>query len=432
MGIYEDCLLCTYLSNEQPQKQQSVVDKIPVRIAHVISTSDMAAARTMACLSVASLARPFSSRVSSASCRAAAVAGGQRASLMGASQPRWYLATSSSTALQRRRSNRGFLTVDAKKKGFAELLSDIVPKDEDYNGRPRLEKGKVSAKQHVPNSIAKPPYADSGHLPNMNEEPQIHDAEGEEKMRAAGLLAAQVLDYAEQIIKPGITTDFIDQKVHKMIVDAGAYPSPLNYGGFPKSVCTSLNECICHGIPDTTELREGDIINVDVTVFLNGYHGDTSRTIRVGEVTDEVARLVDVTERSLAEAIKICKPGTPVRKIGATIHAIADEAGFGVVEKFVGHGVGKEFHSGPTVRHHRNNDPGVLVKGQTFTIEPMLTIGRTHDKMWRDGWTAVTADGKWTAQCEHTLLITDDGVEILTASPLKKTERFPAKQATAA
>ena len=386
----------------------------------------------MACLSVASLARPFSSRVSSASCRAAAVAGGQRASLMGASQPRWYLATSSSTALQRRRSNRGFLTVDAKKKGFAELLSDIVPKDEDYNGRPRLEKGKVSAKQHVPNSIAKPPYADSGHLPNMNEEPQIHDAEGEEKMRAAGLLAAQVLDYAEQIIKPGITTDFIDQKVHKMIVDAGAYPSPLNYGGFPKSVCTSLNECICHGIPDTTELREGDIINVDVTVFLNGYHGDTSRTSRVGEVTDEVARLVDVTERSLAEAIKICKPGTPVRKIGATIHAIADEAGFGVVEKFVGHGVGKEFHSGPTVRHHRNNDPGVLVKGQTFTIEPMLTIGRTHDKMWRDGWTAVTADGKWTAQCEHTLLITDDGVEILTASPLKKTERFPAKQATAA
>jgi len=396
------------------------------------STSDMAAARTMACLSVASLARPFSSRVSSASCRAAAVAGGQRTALMGASQPRWYLATSSSTALQRRRSNRGFLTVDAKKKGFAELLSDIVPKDEDYNGRPRLEKGKVSAKQHVPNSIAKPPYADSGHLPNMNEEPQIHDAEGEEKMRAAGLLAAQVLDYAEQIIKPGITTDFIDQKVHKMIVDAGAYPSPLNYGGFPKSVCTSLNECICHGIPDTTELREGDIINVDVTVFLNGYHGDTSRTIRVGEVTDEVARLVDVTERSLAEAIKICKPGTPVRKIGATIHAIADEAGFGVVEKFVGHGVGKEFHSGPTVRHHRNNDPGVLVKGQTFTIEPMLTIGRTHDKMWRDGWTAVTADGKWTAQCEHTLLITDDGVEILTASPLKKTERFPAKQATAA
>ena len=217
-----------------------------------------------------------------------------------------------------------------------------------------------------------------------------------------------------------------------MIIDAGAYPSPLNYGGFPKSVCTSLNECICHGIPDTTELREGDIINVDVTVYLNGYHGDTSRTICVGKVTDEVQRLVDVTEKSLAEAIKICKPGTPVRKIGATIHAIADEAGFGVVEKFVGHGVGKEFHSGPTVRHHRNNDPGVLVKGQTFTIEPMLTIGRTADRMWRDGWTAVTADGKWTAQCEHTLLITDDGVEILTASPMKKTERFPAKEATAA
>ena len=416
--------------SRQPAKNRSTGLIDSSRASHHITGSDMAAARTMACLSVASLARPFSSRVSSASCRAAVVAGGQRASLLGASQPRWALAATS-TAL-RRRANRGFLTVEAKKKGFAELLSDIVPKDEDYNGRPRLEKGKVSAKQHVPNSIPKPPYADTGHLPPMNEDPQIHDAEGEEKMRAAGLLAAQVLDYAETIIKPGVTTDFIDQKVHKMIIDAGAYPSPLNYGGFPKSVCTSLNECICHGIPDTTELREGDIINVDVTVYLNGYHGDTSRTVCVGKVTDEVQRLVDVTEKSLAEAIKICKPGTAVRKIGATIHAIADEAGFGVVEKFVGHGVGKEFHSGPTVRHHRNNDPGVLVKGQTFTIEPMLTIGRTADRMWRDGWTAVTADGKWTAQCEHTLLITDDGVEILTASPMKKTERFPAKEATAA
>ena len=179
--------------------------------------------------------------------------------------------------------------VTAGKKGFAELLGNLAaPKDEgDFQGRPRLTKGKVSAKQHVPPGIPKPPYADSGFLPDMSERPQVHDAEGIEKMRAAGLLAAQVLDFAESIVKPGITTDYIDRQVHKMIVDAGAYPSPLNYGGFPKSVCTSLNECICHGIPDTTELMEGDIINIDVTVYLDGHHGDTSRTVCVGKVTDE-------------------------------------------------------------------------------------------------------------------------------------------------
>ena len=323
--------------------------------------------------------------------------------------------------------------VTAGKKGFAELLGNLAaPKDEgDFQGRPRLTKGKVSAKQHVPPGIPKPPYADSGFLPDMSERPQVHDAEGIEKMRAAGLLAAQVLDFAESIVKPGITTDYIDRRVHKMIVDAGAYPSPLNYGGFPKSVCTSLNECICHGIPDTTELMEGDIINIDVTVYLDGHHGDTSRTVCVGKVTDEARALVDATDACLKAAIDACGPGVPVRKIGATIHALADERGYGVVEKFVGHGVGREFHSGPTVRHHRNNDPGTLVVGQTFTIEPMLTIGRTDDRMWKDGWTAVTADGKWTAQCEHTLLITEDGVEILTASPKGLWGPLPPKEVVA-
>jgi methionyl aminopeptidase len=191
----------------------------------------------------------------------------------------------------------------------------------------------------------------------MNETSQVQDTpEAIAAMRAAGLLAAQVLDFAESIIKPGITTDYIDRQVHKMTIDNGAYPSPLNYGGFPKSVCTSVNECICHGIPDTTELREGDIINVDVTVFLNGYHGDTSRTIYVGAVSEEVQRLVEATDRCLNAAIAICGPGVAVRKIGATIHALADEAGFGVVEKFVGHGVGQTFHSGPTVRLSPNSE----------------------------------------------------------------------------
>jgi methionyl aminopeptidase len=202
-----------------------------------------------------------------------------------------------------------------------------------------------------------------------------------------------------------------------MTIENGAYPSPLNYGGFPKSVCTSLNECICHGIPDSTELQDGDIINIDVTVYLNGYHGDTSRTVRVGKTSAEVDALIDATDKCLMAAISVVEPGAPVRKIGAVIHALADELGYGVVEKFVGHGVGREFHSGPTVRHHRNNDAGTLRVGQTFTIEPMLTIGKTADAMWKDGWTAVTKDGKWTAQCEHTLLVTETGVEILTASP---------------
>jgi methionyl aminopeptidase len=314
---------------------------------------------------------------------------------------------------------RSLVIAHGKKKGFAELLGDLAaPKDAgDFQGRPRLTKGKVTAKQHVPPHIAKPPYADSGFLPDMRDDPQIHNAEQIEKMRKAGRLAAEVLDYAESLATPGVTTDFIDQKVHKMIVDAGAYPSPLNYGGFPKSVCTSLNECICHGIPDDTVLLDGDIINIDVTVFLDGHHGDTSRTVLVGNVSDEVRALVKATDDSLKAAIDVCGPGVPIRKIGATIHALADERGYGVVEKFVGHGVGREFHSGPTVRHHRNNDAGSLVLGQTFTIEPMLTIGKTNDKMWRDGWTAVTADGKWTAQCEHTLLVVEGGVEILTASP---------------
>ena len=177
---------------------------------------------------------------------------------------------------------------------------------------------------------------------------------------------------------------------------------------------------------------EGDIINVDVTVYLDGYHGDTSRTFCVGNVTDEVARLVETTERALQAAIDICGPGVAVRKIGATIHALADKEKFGVVEKFVGHGVGRHFHTGPTVRHHRNNDPGVLVEGQTFTIEPMLTVGRTNDKMWKDGWTAVTSDGKWTAQAEHTLLITANGVEILTASPARAAKAKASASAKAA
>ena len=239
-------------------------------------------------------------------------------------------------------------------------------------------------------------------------------AQGVVKMRAAGKLAAEVLNYAGTLVKPGITTEEIDAAVHAMIVAAGAYPSPLNYGGFPKSVCTSLNECICHGIPDSTVLQDGDIINIDVTVFLDGHHGDTSRTFLVGTVDAEAQLLVDVTRQALAAAICICRPGVPFKEIGATINAIADRHKLSTVPAFVGHGVGREFHSGPTIIHARNSQPGVMAVGQTFTIEPMLTLGNSRERFWADEWTAVTVDGSWSAQFEHTLLIVPGGVEVLT------------------
>ncbi|MCO5599232.1 hypothetical protein L7F22_053332 [Adiantum nelumboides] len=214
----------------------------------------------------------------------------------------------------------------------------------------------------------------------------------------------------------GVTTDEIDKAVHKMIVEAGAYPSPLGYGGFPKSVCTSVNDCICHGIPDSRPLQDGDIVNIDVTVYLNGYHGDTSKTYFCGTVDDDAKKLVEVTRTCLDKAIAVCGPGVEFKQIGKAIHDYADKFGYGVVRHFVGHGVGKVFHSAPTVLHYRNNDGTRMVVGQTFTIEPMLTIGGIEDEMWDDNWTVVTADGSLSAQFEHTLLITEKGVNILTVA----------------
>ncbi|KAJ0981485.1 hypothetical protein J5N97_009740 [Dioscorea zingiberensis] len=227
-------------------------------------------------------------------------------------------------------------------------------------------------------------------------------------------LAAQVLEQAGTLVKAGTTTDEIDKAVHQMIIDNGAYPSPLGYGGFPKSVCTSVNECICHGIPDSRPLEDGDIINIDVTVYLNGYHGDTSATFLCGDVDDEAKKLVQVTRESLNKAISICGPGVKYSKIGKTIHDHADKFKFGVVRQFVGHGVGRVFHADPVILHCRNNEPGHMLLGQTFTIEPMLTMGSTNCVIWSDNWTAVTVDGSLSAQFEHTILITENGAEILT------------------
>ncbi|CAA0840944.1 Methionine aminopeptidase 1D-chloroplastic/mitochondrial [Striga hermonthica] len=305
--------------------------------------------------------------------------------------------------------------------GLADLLfnkrhvSHSINTEESADGkRKRLKPGKVSPRRPVPSHIQRPPYVDSEIPPGIGSKPEIHDEKGIECMRASGKLAAQVLQHAGTLVKPGITTDEIDQAVHQMIIDNGAYPSPLGYGGFPKSVCTSVNECICHGIPDSRVLEDGDIINIDVTVYLNGYHGDTSATYFVGEVDEEAKNLVKVTKECLDKAISICAPGVEYKRIGKEIQDLADKHKYGVVEQFVGHGVGKMFHSDPVILHYRNNVRGRMLLNQTFTIEPMLTMGSIKAVMWEDNWTVVTRDGSLSVQFEHTILITKDGAEILT------------------
>ncbi|KAJ6768634.1 METHIONINE AMINOPEPTIDASE, partial [Salix koriyanagi] len=223
-----------------------------------------------------------------------------------------------------------------------------------FRKRPPLRRGRVSPRLPVPDDIPKPPYLGSNELPDISSEHQIHDSEGIVKMRAACELAARVLENAGKLVRPSVTTNEIDKAVHQMIIDAGAYPSPLGYGGFPKSVCTSINECMCHGIPDSRQLQDGDIINIDVTVYLNGYHGDTSKTFLCGNVSDALKRLVKVTEECLERGIALCKDGASFKKIGKRISEHAEKYGYGVVERFVGHGVGTVFHSEPLILHNRN------------------------------------------------------------------------------
>lgn len=280
--------------------------------------------------------------------------------------------------------------------------------------RPPLKRGKVSPRLPVPDHIKKPPYVGTYKLPELSSEFQIHDSEGVARMRAAGELAARVLEYAGTLVRPSVTTDEIDKAVHQMIMDAGAYPSPLGYGRFPKSVCTSVNEVMCHGIPDSRQLQDGDIVNIDVTVYLNGYHGDTSKTFLCGNVSDSMKQLVKVTEECLEKGIAVCKDGANFKEIGKIISEHAEKYEYGVVDRFVGHGVGIVFHSEPIIYHQRNNRPGKMVEGMTFTIEPILTMGSIECVEWSDNWTTLTDDGSPAAQFEHSILITKTGAEILT------------------
>jgi methionyl aminopeptidase len=234
-------------------------------------------------------------------------------------------------------------------------------------------------------------------------------------MRVAGRLAAQALAEVGEAVKPGITTDELDRVGHEFLCDHGAYPSTLGYRGYPKSLCTSVNEVICHGIPDSTVLNDGDIVNIDITAFIGGVHGDTNATFEVGEVSEEAHLLVERTRESLNRAIKAVRPGRQVNVIGRVIESYAKRFGYGVVQVFTGHGIATAFHSGLIIPHY--DDPRadlVLQPGMTFTIEPMLTLGAIEHRMWADNWTAVTADGRLTAQFEHTMVVTDDGVELLT------------------
>ncbi|MGY3803654.1 type I methionyl aminopeptidase [Pigmentibacter ruber] len=239
------------------------------------------------------------------------------------------------------------------------------------------------------------------------------------KMRAAGRLAAQTLRYAGELVKPGISTEAINQAVHNFIVENGAYPSPLNYKGYPKSVCTSINDVICHGIPSEKEiLQEGDIVNIDVTVTLDGYFGDCSRTFYVGEhISAERTKVTEVAEESLVRGIIAAKHGNRLGDVGSAIQNFAEKEGCSVVRDFVGHGIGKVFHEPDLqVPHYGKAGTGLkIVRGMIFTIEPMINAGDWRMKMLKDGWTAKTLDGKASAQFEHTIAIVGDGVEILTA-----------------
>jgi len=274
--------------------------------------------------------------------------------------------------------------------------------------------GTISARRDVPDAIARPEYVGKAR-PAPYTGPEVKDAETIERMRVAGRVAAQAMAAVAAHIAPGVTTDELDRVGHEFLCDHGAYPSTLGYRGFPKSLCTSVNEVICHGIPDTTVLADGDIVNIDITAYLGGVHGDTDATYLVGEVDEESRLLVERTREAMMRAIKAVAPGRQINVIGRVIESYARRFGYGVVRDFTGHGIGTAFHSGLVVPHY--DDPRydtVMQAGMTFTIEPMLTLG-THDwTMWDDGWTVVTKDRKRSAQFEHTILVTETGAEILT------------------
>ena len=267
----------------------------------------------------------------------------------------------------------------------------------------------------IPEHVNPPPYYITGIPPNAPQHHEVKSSESIDCMREACKLARKMLTEAGKLAKVGTTTSEIDDLVTELAFASGAYPSPLNYRNFPKSVCTSVNNCICHGIPDSRELEDGDIINIDITVFLNGHHGDCSETFLVGEVDDAGKELVDVARKALYVGIEQCGPDKHFRDIGGAIESFVQQhEGFRVIPAFTGHGIGTFFHGPPDIYPCRNSYPGKMKPGQTFTIEPAVSEGSHEVRILRDRWTAVSPDNSRSAQFEHTVLITDTGLEILT------------------
>ena len=287
-----------------------------------------------------------------------------------------------------------------------------MPRDKDTGS---LMPGVVSKPLAVPKAITRPEYVGK-RAPAEWTGGHTKSPEQVEKIRAAGKLAAQAIELAGNSIAPGMKTNDLDEIVHEFLIENGAYPSTLGYRGFPKSCCTSVNEIICHGIPDDLEIQEGDIVNIDVTAYLDGFHGDSNRTFKVGNVSEEVSLLVDRTKEALDRAIASVMPGRQINVIGRTIESYAKRFNYGVVRDFTGHGIGEAFHSGLVIPHYdaAPNHSNTMEVGMVFTIEPMLTLGTHEWDMWPDGWTVATKDKSITAQFEHTLVVTESGAEILT------------------
>ncbi|WP_046528600.1 MULTISPECIES: type I methionyl aminopeptidase [Cellulomonas] len=283
------------------------------------------------------------------------------------------------------------------------------------HSRTALTPGRVGPRRAVPAHIPRPEYVDKP-MPTPWRGSDVLDADTVERVRVAARLAAQALQEVGRHVAPGVTTDELDAIGHEFLVDHGAYPSTLGYRGFPKSLCTSLNEVICHGIPDSTVIEDGDIVNVDVTAYVGGVHGDTNATFLAGDVDEDSRLLVERTREALERGIKAVRPGREINVIGRVIEKYAARFGYGVVREFTGHGVGPAFHTGLVVPHY-DAAPAydtVIQPGMVFTIEPMLDLGTADWEMWDDGWTVVTADRSRSAQFEHTLLVTDTGAEVLT------------------
>jgi methionyl aminopeptidase len=274
--------------------------------------------------------------------------------------------------------------------------------------------GKISALRAVPSTIVRPEYVGKpGPADHVGGDK--YDEETIQRIRVASKLAAQALDLVLSAVKPGVTTDRLDQIGHDFLIANGAYPSTLGYRGFPKSLCSSLNEVICHGIPDDTVISEGDLVNIDITAFIDGVHGDNNGTVIAGSAPEEVRLLVERTHEAMMRGIKAAKPGREVNIIGRAIESYAKRFNYGVVRDFTGHGVGTSFHTGLIIPHYDEPDyKNIIEPGMVFTIEPMLTLGSQDWDMWKDGWTITTKDKKYSAQFEHTILITESGAEILT------------------